>query len=143
MALGTVVLGSGAELHAATATLSVGVYTAGTYSPISDMNRMDYTRNRPTTNIAVFMRSAQYSIPGIPEQTIAVSGFFSEADTGQEIVRTAESADDVFAFKFLRDGTNGWEVFGRCGSIREAAAPEGLQEWSFDFLAVVDRTAIP
>jgi hypothetical protein len=143
MALGVVVLGSDMVINAATATETLGVWSAGTYSPVSDLNRVDYNANRPVTNIAVFMRSVQYSIPGVKEQTMTLSGFWSQGDTGQGILNTAEAADDVIAIEILRDGTNGYEIFGRVGSIRETAAPEGLQEISYDFSAVTDREAVP
>lgn len=143
MALGVVVLGSALAISAATATETLGVWSAGTYSPISDLNRIDYNANRPVTNIAVFGRSVQYSIPGVKEQTMTLSGFYSVGDTGQGILNTAEAADDVIAIKVLRDGTNGYEIFGRVGSIRETAAPEGLQEISYDFSAVTDREDVP
>lgn len=143
MALGVVVLGADLTINAATATETGGVWTAGTYSPVSDLNRVDYNANRPVTNIAVFMRSVQYSIPGVKEQTMTLSGFWSQADTGQGILNTAEAADDVIAIQILRDGTNGYEIFGRVGSIRETAAPEGLQEISYDFSAVTDRDPVP
>jgi hypothetical protein len=143
MALGVVVLGSALLISVATTTESGGVYTAGTYSPMSDLNRIDYNSNRPVTNIAVFGRSTQYSIPGVKEQTMTLSGFWSEADTGQGIANTAEASNAVIAVKVLRNGTTGYSIFGRIGSIRETAAPEGLQEISYDFLAVTDRTLIP
>lgn len=143
MALGVVVLGSALAISAATATETLGVWSAGTYSPISDLNRIDYNANRPVTNIAVFGRSVQYSIPGVKEQTMTLSGFYSVGDSGQGILNTAEAADDVIAVKVLRDGTNGYEIFGRVGSIRETAAPEGLQEISYDFSAVTDREDVP
>jgi hypothetical protein len=143
MALGVVVLGSSLVVNGATSSLSGGVYSAGTYSPISDLNRVDYNSNRPVTNIAVFMRATQYSIPGVKEQTMTLSGFWSQGDTGQGILNTAEAGDDVIAVEVLRDGTNGYEIFGRIGSIRETAAPEGLEEISYDFLAVTDRSDVP
>lgn len=143
MPLGVVILGSALAISAATSTLSGGIYTAGTYSPISDLNRIDYNANRPVTNIAVFGRSVQYSIPGVKEQTMTLSGFYSQDDTGQGILNTAEASDTVIAVKVLRDGTNGYEIFGRVGSIRETAAPEGLQEISYDFSAVTDRDPVP
>lgn len=143
MALGVVVLGSALAISVATTTFAAGVYTAGTYNPLSDLNRIDYNANRPVTNIAVFGRTTQYSIPGVKEQTMTLSGFWSEGDTGQGVVNTAESTDAVIAVKVLRNGTQGYSIFGRIGSVRETAAPEGLQEISYDFLAVSDRTLIP
>jgi len=143
MALGVVVLGSAMTINVATTTFSGGVYTPGTYSPVSDLNRVDYNSNRPTTNIAVFMRSVQYSIPGVKEQTMTLSGFYSLGDTGQGIINTAEATDAVISVKILRDGTAGYTILGRTGSIRETAAPEGLQEISFDFNAISDRVATP
>lgn len=144
MALGTVIMGSELIINAATTTGPVaGVYTAGTYSPVSDMNRVDYNANRPTTNVAVFGRAVQYSIPGVREQTITISGFKSIGDTGQGILDTAEASDAVISLEVLRDGTTGWQVFGRVGSIRESAAPEGLQEISYDFNAITERADVP
>jgi hypothetical protein len=110
---------------------------------VSDMNRVDYNANRPVTNIAVFGRAVQYSIPGVKEQTLTISGFKSVGDTGQGILDTAETTDAVIAIQVLRDGTNGWQLFGRVGSIRESAAPEGLQEISYDINAITEREDVP
>jgi hypothetical protein len=143
MPLGVVVMGTELAISAATSTVVSSVYTAGTYAPISDLNRIDYNSNRPVTNVAVFGRSVQYVIPGIKEQTMTLAGFFSAGDTGQETLTTGEAANDVLAIEVLRDGTNGYEIFGRVGSIRETAAPEGLQEISYDFSAVTDRVDVP
>jgi hypothetical protein len=144
MALGTVIMGSEHIINAATTTGPVGgIYTAGTFSPVSDMNRVDYNANRPVTNIAVFGRAVQYSIPGVKEQTLTISGFKSVGDTGQGILDTAETTDAVIAIQVLRDGTNGWQLFGRVGSIRESAAPEGLQEISYDINAITEREDVP
>lgn len=144
MALGVVIMGSELVINAATTTGPVaGVYTAGTFSPVSDMNRVDYNANRPTTNVAVFGRSVQYSIPGVKEQTLTISGFKSVGDTGQGILDTAETTDAVIAAQVLRDGTNGWQLFARVGSIRESAAPEGLQEISYDLNPITEREDVP
>lgn len=144
MPIGVTVLGSALEISAATTTGPVGgVYTPGTYEPVSDLNRVEFNANRPVTNIAVFMRSTQYSIPGVREQTMTLSGFFSDGDTGQGILDTAEDGDEVIAIKVLRDGASGYSIIGRIGSRRESAAPEGLQEISYDFLAITNKTVIP
>jgi hypothetical protein len=143
MPLGVVVMGTELAISSATSTVLGGIYTAGTYGPISDLNRIDYNSNRPTTNIAVFGRSVQYVIPGLKEQTMTLAGFFSAGDTGQETLNAGEAAQSVIAVEVLRDGTNGYEIFGRVGSIRETAAPEGLQEISYDFNAVTDRFDVP
>jgi len=143
MADGTPIDGSELEIWAATTTGPVdGVYTAGTYSKVNDLNRVAFNSNRPSTSQSVFMRSVQYTTFGKREQTYALSGFKSIGDTGQGILDTAAEDNSVIAIKILRDGTNGWSQFVRVGSNNESMAPEGLQEISYDLGAATAKTLI-
>lgn len=143
MADGTAIEGNLVEIYAATATGPVaGVYTAGTFEPVNDINRIDASSNRPSTSQSVFMRPTQYTTFGQREQPYTISGFKSIGDTGQGILDTAHDTNDVIGIKVLRDGVNGWSQFVRVGSRRESFAPEGLQEVSYDLGAASDRTAI-
>lgn len=143
MADGTPIEGSELEIWAATATGPVaGVYTAGTYEKVNDLNRVDFNSNRPSTSQSVFMRDVQHTTFGKAEQTYSLSGFKSIGDTGQGIIDVAGESNDVIAIKILRDGTNGWSQFVRVGSYRESGAPEGLQEISYDLGAASPKTLI-
>lgn len=143
MADGTAIDGALVEIYAATATGPVaGVYTAGTYSKVNDINRIDASSNRPSTSQGVFMRTTQYTTYGQREQPYTVSGFKSIGDTGQGIIDTAHEDNSVIAIKVLRDATNGWTQFVRVGSKRESFAPEGLQEVSYDLGAASARTLV-
>lgn len=140
---GVPIEGTSLEIWAATATGPVGgVYTAGTYSKVNDLNRVSFNSNRPQTSQSVFMRPTQYTTFGQREQTYTLSGFKSIGDTGQGILDTAEDTNAVIAIKILRDGTNGWSQFVRVGTKREDMAPEGFQEISYDIGAVTAKTII-
>lgn len=144
MADGTAIDGALVEIWAATSTGPVaGVYTAGTYSKVNDINRIDASSNRPSTSQGVFMRTTQYTTFGQREQPYTISGFKSIGDTGQGILDTAHDTNAVIAVKILRDGASGWSQFVRVGSMRESFAPEGLQEVSYDLGAATARTIIP
>lgn len=143
MADGTPIDGSALEIWSATTTGPVaGVYTAGTYSKVNDLNRVSFNSNRPSTSQSVFMRSVQYTTFGKREQTYSLSGFKSIGDTGQGILDTAAEDNSVIAIKILRDGTNGWTQFVRVGSNNETMAPEGLQEISYDLGAATAKTLV-
>ena len=143
MADGTPVEGNELEIMAATATGPVGgVYTAGTYEPVNDLDRVEYNSNRPSTSRGVFMRTTQYTSFGQREQTYTFSGLKSQGDTGQGILDDAHETNDVIAVKLLRDGTNGWSQFVRVGTKRESFAPEGFQEVSYDLGAATAKTLV-
>lgn len=128
MADGVVAMGADFVIEAATAT-------GGSYSPVNDLNSYRKSNTRNNQTFAVFMKTVAYVIPGTRESTWTVSGFLSIGDTGQDILRTSESANTSCAIKVLPDGTNGFEQEVNVGTTTHEATPEGLQPASFDFAA--------
>ena len=117
MAVGTIVLASATVIESATTG-------GGTYSPISDINSISRGSNRQIDTFPVFQRATAHSVPGAREVTLTLNGYLSKADTGQDMLRTAESGDTTVHVKILPDGTNGERQEYRVGS-REWSAEAG------------------
>ena len=142
MPVGTPITGALLTIEIATTTFGGGVYTPGTYDPLSDMNRVDDNKTRASTNVPVFGRSAPHNVPGAPEHAFTFSGFWSQGDTGQQRADAAEISQAVVALRVLRDGVNGYWIPGRIAARREGAAPEGLLDLAYDFAPVGVKTNI-
>jgi hypothetical protein len=136
MPLGTIVLASATVIESATTG-------GGVYSPISDLNSITRGSNRQIDTFPVFQRATAYSIPGAREVTLTLNGFLSKADTGQDMLRTAETGNTTVFIKVLPDGTNGQYQEFRVGSREWSAEAEGgLQAVSFECGAVGDPTTV-
>lgn len=142
MPVGTPITGQLATVEIATTTFGGGVYTPGTFDPISDMNRIDDNKTRGATNVPVFGRTAPHSIPGAPDHSFTISGFYSQGDTGQIRADAAEVSQAVVSVRVLRDGVNGYRIEGRISARREGLNPEGLIDLAYDFAPVTAKTPI-
>lgn len=136
MPLGTVPVG-------ANFVVQVASTFAGTYSPVSDLNSFNKTSNRTINQFPVFGRPVAYGIPAPREETYSAGGYLSIADTGQDLLRTAEFNNTTVFLKVFFDGvTNGFIQEVRVGSKSFSVAPDGLQEVTFEFSAVGTATIV-
>ena len=91
----------------------------------------------------MFQRATAHSVPGAREVTLTLNGYLSKADTGQDMLRTAESGDTTVHVKILPDGTNGERQEYRVGSREwSAEAGGGLQAISFELGAAADPVVV-
>ena len=135
MAVGIPIAGSDIEITVATTTVVGGVYTPGTYSPVSDLTTISNNSTRDKTATGVFMRTTKHTTFGPQDLSFTLSGLLSVGDSGQDILRTARDTNAVVSLKVLWDGTNGFTVLARVGGGTGNLTPEGLAETSFEISA--------
>ncbi len=124
MPVGTVVLGQNAIIHA-------GTTQVGATDPVSHIESYSRPINRPLTTRQVFMIVTALSFAGVREVTLTLTGLHSQADTGQNNLRTGEiNGTDVYV-KLLPDGTNGITAPYRVASRGLDGAADGPTEVSF------------
>lgn len=123
--------------------ISASATLAGAYSQVGDMNRFDYNvAAGNVTRTPVFMRATPYTTQGADEVTATLAGFFTMADTGQGILRTAAQTKTTAFLKVLWDGTNGFTQEFKVTSRRTGAAPDAMDEQSFDLSAADDAAIV-
>lgn len=135
MAVGTVQVGADFEL-------SVSTTLGGTYEPVSDINSFQKTSNRTISQFPVFQRATAHGVPAPREQTYSAGGYLSVGDSGQNMLRAAEDGNTTVFIKVLFDGANGFTQEVRVGSTSFQAAPDGLQETTFEFAAADDAAVV-
>ena len=135
MAVGAIVLGEDAVISACATE-------AGTYEPISDINSYTYNVNRNVNNFPVFQRTTAHGVAAAREVALTLSGFYSLADSGQDLIRDGEAAGTNVFVKLLPDGTNGIQLECRVASIQHSGTPDAPGEVSFEFAAAGVPTAV-
>jgi hypothetical protein len=142
MALGTVVLGSAAIISAAANTGTEAAPSAGTYSPVSDLNTVSKNSTRNTQTFGVFGRAVAYQVPGTRDQSFSLGGFLSVGDDGQGILDTAEAANTTCFIKILFDGTNGFSQAVKVGTRTLTMTPEGLDAITYALSSAADPVIV-
>jgi acetylornithine deacetylase/succinyl-diaminopimelate desuccinylase-like protein len=114
------------------------------WTVVNDINRWGKRSNRSVSSFPVFKRNTAYTVPGSREVTYSVAGFLNDTDAGQTFLRTAERANANVNIRVVPTdaSNNGFEQLVRVGSTSHDATPEGIQEYSFEFTAVADETAM-
>ena len=135
MAVGTIVLGEDSVITASADGIVTGV-------PVSDINSYSYPKSRTINNFAVFQRTTAHGVPGARETSLTLSGLYSLADDGQDIIRAADEAGTTVFIELLPDGTNGIQQEFRVGSVEHSGTPENPAEVSFELAAAGDPTVV-
>jgi hypothetical protein len=134
MAFGTIPLGSAA-------IIMVGSSAPPT-TQVGGLNAYTATQDRPTTTRKYFMQTAQVFV-GESTDTFELSGDYSVGDSGQDFIRGAYDAGDIFYIEILPDGTNGFSQPVRCSHAElRGPSPDDPPATTFQFGATDVRTDI-
>src|SRR5574337_345054 len=143
MPAGTPVAGSSLQISVAANTPALSAPPiAGTYSPCNDLTTISKNSTRNSTNVAVFMKSTQYVSYSPRQSSYSLNGLLSVGDSGQDLLRAAEAAEDVVFLKVLYDGVNGFSVPCLVGSHTGNVTPEGRVEITYELGAVGSETIV-